>query len=123
MTVSDYFMKFDFAHALPTKEAVPTVAVLRQARTSPNYIGTYPICRDEEDFSRWRPIWKFSNAIYLFYLTSYGLVTGLADFFTERCYWYLQSALNPCLKAAPLLVKKPDFPNFLLFLLSFIFLL
>ena len=36
MTVSDYFTKFGFAHALPTKEAIPTVAVLRQARTSPN---------------------------------------------------------------------------------------
>ena len=36
MTVSDYFSKFGFAHALLTKEAVPTVAVLRQARTSPN---------------------------------------------------------------------------------------
>ena len=34
MTVSDYFTKFGFAHALPTKEAVPTVAVLPQARTS-----------------------------------------------------------------------------------------
>ena len=60
--------------------------------------------------------------LYLFSLTSYGLITGLADFsFTERCYWYLQSALNPCLKATPLSVKKPDFPDFLqiLFLLSF----
>ena len=55
-------------------------------------------------------------------LTSYGFITGLADFsFTERCYWYLQSALNPCLKAASLSVEKPDFPDFLqiLFLLSF----
>ena len=52
---------------------------------------------------------------HLFSLTSYGLITGLADFsFTVRCYWYLQSTLNPCLKAAPLSVKKPDFPNFLL---------
>ena len=60
--------------------------------------------------------------LYLCSLTSYGLITGFADFsFTERCYWYLQSALNPCLTAAPLLVKKPDFPDFLqiLFLLSF----
>ena len=59
--------------------------------------------------------------LYLFSLTSYGLITVLADFsFTERCYWYLQSALNPCLKAAPLSVQKPDFPDFLLlFLLSF----
>ena len=60
--------------------------------------------------------------LYLCSLTSYGFITGLADFsFTERCYWYLQSALNPCLKAAPLLVEKPDFPDFLqiLFLLSF----
>ena len=52
--------------------------------------------------------------LHLFPLTSYGLITGLTDFsFTERCYWYLQSALNPCLKAAPLSVEKPDFPNFL----------
>ena len=58
--------------------------------------------------------------LYLCSLTSYGLITGLADFsFTERCYWYLQSALNPCLKAASLSVEKPDFPDFLLFLLSF----
>ena len=60
--------------------------------------------------------------LYLCSLTSYGFITGLADFsFTERCYWYLQSALNPCLKAAPLSVEKPDFPDFLqiLFLLSF----
>ena len=60
--------------------------------------------------------------LYLFTLTSYGLITSLADFsLTERCYWYLQSAPNPCLKAAPLSVKKPDFPNFLqiLFLFSF----
>ena len=35
--------------------------------------------------------------LYLFSLTSYGLITGLADFpFTERCYWCLQSTLNPC---------------------------
>ena len=58
--------------------------------------------------------------LYLFFLTSYSLITGLADFFTERCYWYLQSTLNPCLKATPLSVKKPDFPDFLL-LLSFFF--
>ena len=52
--------------------------------------------------------------LYFFSLTSYGLITGLADFsFTEQCYWYLQSALNPCLKAAPLSVEKPDFPDFL----------
>ena len=52
--------------------------------------------------------------LYRCSLTSYGLITGLADFsFTERCYWYLQSALNPCLKAAPLSVEKPDFPDFL----------
>ena len=60
--------------------------------------------------------------LYLCSLTSYGLITGLADFsFTERCYWYLQSPLNPCLKAAPLSVEKPDFPDFLqiLFLFSF----
>ena len=59
----------------------------------------------------------------LCYLTSYSLITGFADFsFTERCYWYLQSALNPCLTPAPLSVEKPDFPDFLLlFLLSFFF--
>ena len=65
--------------------------------------------------------------LYLCSLTSYGLITVLADFsFTERCYWYLQSALNPCLKAAPLSVQKPDFPDFLQilflsFFLSFYF--
>ena len=62
------------------------------------------------------------KSLYLCSLTFYGLITGLADFsFTERYYWYLQSALNPCLKAAPLSVEKPDFPDFLLllFLLSF----
>ena len=62
---------------------------------------------------------------YLFSLTSHSLITGLADFsFTEQCYWYLQSVLNPCLTPAPLSVEKPDFPDFLLFLsffLSFIF--
>ena len=60
--------------------------------------------------------------LYLCSFTSYSLITGLADFsFTERCYWYLQSVLNPCLTAAPLSVEKPDFPDFLqiLFLLSF----
>ena len=65
---------------------------------------------------------EISKRLYLFSLTSHGLITGLADFsFTEQCYWYLQSALNPCLKAAPLSVEKPDFPDFLqiLFLLSF----
>ena len=57
--------------------------------------------------------------LYLCSLTSYGLITLLADFsFTERCYWYLQSALNPCLTAAPLSVEKPDFPDFLLLFLS-----
>ena len=64
------------------------------------------------------------KCLYLFSLTSYGLKTGLADFsFTEQCYWCLQNALNHCLKADPLLVKKPDFPDFLqiLFLLSFFF--
>ena len=60
--------------------------------------------------------------LYLFSLTSYGLITGLADFsFTERCYWYLQSALKPCLKATPLSVEKPDFPDFFFFFLSFYF--
>ena len=55
------------------------------------------------------------KCLHLFSLTSYGLITGLADFpFTERCYWYLQSALNLSLKAAPLFVKKPDFPDFLI---------
>ena len=59
--------------------------------------------------------------LYLFSLTSHGFITGLADFsFTERCYWYLQSVLNPCLTPAPLSVEKPDFPDFLLLLfLSF----
>ena len=47
--------------------------------------------------------------LYLCSFTSYGLITGLADF-----------ALNPCLKAASLSVEKPDSPNFLLFL-SFYF--
>ena len=57
---------------------------------------------------------EFFKRLYLCSLTSYGLITGLADFsFTERCYRYLQSALNPCLKAAPLSVEKPDFPDFL----------
>ena len=65
------------------------------------------------------------KCLYLFSLTSYSLITGLADFsFTEQCYWYLQSALNPCLKATPLSVEKPnfpsDFPDFLR--LSFFFL-
>ena len=39
-------------------------------------------------------------------LSSYGLITGFADFFTEWCYWYLQSVLNHCPKAAPLLVEN-----------------
>ena len=77
-----------------------------------------------------KPIWEFFKMaadleifkrLYLFSLTSYGLITGLADFsFTERCYWYLQSALTPYLKAAPLSVEKPDLTDFLqiLFLLS-----
>ena len=63
--------------------------------------------------------WKFSNS-YISSLTSYGLITGLADFhFTEQCYWYFQSTLNPCLKAAPLSVEKPDLTNIILFLQSF----
>ena len=61
--------------------------------------------------------------LYLCSLTSYGLITGLADFsFTAQCYWYLQSALNLCLKAASLSVEKPDFPDFLLLFLLFFFL-
>ena len=61
--------------------------------------------------------------LYLCSLTSYGFITVLADFsFTERCYWYLQSALNPCLKAAPLSVEKPNFPDFLLLFLLSLFL-
>ena len=32
LTVSDYFTKFAWAHALPTKEAVGVVAALRQVR-------------------------------------------------------------------------------------------
>ena len=70
------------------------------------------------------PDLEIFKRLYLCSLTSYSLITVLADFsFTERCYWYLQSALNPCLKAAPLSVEKPDFPDFLqiLFLLSFYF--
>ena len=53
--------------------------------------------------------------LYLCSLTFYSFITGLADFsFTERCYWYLQRALNPCLKAAPLSVQqKPGFHDFL----------
>ena len=62
------------------------------------------------------------KCLYLFSLTSYGLSTGLADFsFTERYYWYLQSTLNPCLKAAPLLVKKPNFHDFLQIIYLFFF--
>ena len=60
--------------------------------------------------------------LYLCPLTSNGLITSFADFsYTERCYWYLQSALNPCLTPSPLSVEKPDFPDFLqiFFLLSF----
>ena len=39
------------------------------------------------------------KSLYLCSLTSYGPMTGLADFsFTKRCYLYLQSALNPCIK-------------------------
>ena len=50
--------------------------------------------------------------LYLCSLTSYSLITVLADFsFTERS----------CLKAAPLSIEKPNFPDFLLFLLSFYF--
>ena len=59
---------------------------------------------------------RFGNFRTLISLLSYflRLYNWLADFsFTERCYWYLQSALNPCLKAAPLSVEKPDFPDFL----------
>ena len=61
--------------------------------------------------------------LYLCSLTSYGFITGLADFsFTERCYWYFQSTLNSCLKTASLSVEKPDSPDFLLlFFLSFYF--
>ena len=62
--------------------------------------------------------------LYLFSLTSYGFITGLADFpFAERCYWHLQSALNPCLTAAPLSVEKPDCPDFLQILFLSFFLL
>ena len=61
------------------------------------------------------------KCLYLCSLTSYGLITGFADFsFTERCYWYLQSALNPCLRAASLWVENPDSPDFLLFLSLFL---
>ena len=61
------------------------------------------------------------KCLYLFSFTSYGLITGLADFFTERCYWYLQHALNHYLKAAPLWSKSLISPIFLLFYLSFYF--
>ena len=62
--------------------------------------------------------------LYLFSFTSYGFITGLADFsFTERCYWYLQSSLNPCLTAVPLSVEKPDCPDFLQILFLSFFLL
>ena len=62
--------------------------------------------------------------LYLFSLTSYSLITSLSEFsFTERCYWYIQSALNPCLKAALLSVKKPHFPDFLQILFLSFFLL
>ena len=45
---------------------------------------------------------EFFKRIYLCSLTSYGLIAGLVDFsFTERCYWYLQSALNLCRRVAP----------------------
>ena len=70
---------------------------------------------------------EFFKRLYLCSLISYGFITGLADIsFTERCYWYLQSALYPCLKAASLSVEKPDFLDFLLllflsFFLSFYF--
>ena len=48
--------------------------------------------------------------LYLCSNTSYGLITGLADFsFTDQCYWYLQSTLNCCLKAAPLLKEEKTF--------------
>ena len=56
--------------------------------------------------------------LYLFSLTSHGLITGLADFsFTERCYWYHQCSLTP----APLSVEKPDSPDFFFFFLSSFF--
>ena len=65
--------------------------------------------------------WETFKCLYLCSLTSYSLITGFADFsFTEQCYWYLQSALNPCLKTASLSVEKPDSPDFLLLFLSFI---
>ena len=85
-------------------------------------IGIYPICRDATDFSRWRPTLKYSNT-YLCSLTSYGLITGLADFFTERCYWYLQRSLNACCRVTPKWVENPNLADFLLLFLSFIFLL
>ena len=67
---------------------------------------------------------EFFKRLYLFSLTSHGLITGFADFsFTERCYWYLQSILKPCLTPAPLSVEKPDFPDFLLLLFLSFFLL
>ena len=78
------------------------------------YIGIRGIFQDGGRFG------NFQTLIYLLSYSSYGLVTDLADLsFTERRYWYLQSALNPCLKAIQLSVQKPDFPNSLLFLLCF----
>lgn len=34
LTVSDYFSKFGWAKALPSKEAVPVVSALREVRTT-----------------------------------------------------------------------------------------
>ena len=85
------------------------------------YIGIQPICRYEGEFFKMVADLEIFKCLYLFSLTSYGLITGLADFpFTERCYWYLQSTLNPCLIPTPLSVEKPDFPDFLLFLSFFL---
>ena len=53
--------------------------------------------------------------LYLCSLTSYGLITGLADFsFTERCYWYLQRL------RAHLLQRRYEFILFLIILSLYI---
>ena len=62
--------------------------------------------------------------LYLCSLTSYSLITSLADFsFTEQCYWYLQSPLNPCLNCSIIGQKSqfPRFSSFSFFLSSFFF--
>ena len=71
---------------------------------------TIPVWISRLDY--WRPIWKFSKA-YISSLTSYGLITGLADFsFTERCYWwYLQRRPKPLPKSSSIIGRKARFPR------------